>query len=94
MKPPRSLADISAASPAGVRPRAGTAPISGMRDRAAGVDRIGVGEAFLAVDHDAQPVAGIEMIGRVVRDRRRLGIGDGHRGGLHRTGCSDGVETA
>ena len=46
-------------------------------DRAAGIDRIGIGEAFLAVDHDAQLVAGIEMIGRVVA--HRFGIGDGRR---------------
>ena len=30
MKPRRSLAAMSAASPAGVRPRAGTEPISGI----------------------------------------------------------------
>ena len=46
----------------------------GHGDRAAGVDRIGVGETFLAEHHDAQLVAGIEMIGRIVAD------GDGSGG--------------
>ena len=31
-----------------------------------GIDRIGVGETFLAVDHDAQLVAGVETIGGIV----------------------------
>ena len=79
MKPRRSLADISAASPAVRAAARRNRADQRQRDRAAGVDRIGVGEAFLAVDHDAQPVAGVEMIGRVVRDRHRLGIGDRDR---------------
>ena len=37
-------------------------------DRAAGIDRIGIGETFLAVDHDAQPVAGVEPVGGVISD--------------------------
>ena len=40
-------------------------------DAAAGTDQIGVGEALLAVDHDAQPVAGIEPVGGIVHNRRR-----------------------
>ena len=62
----RSRAAMSAAKPGGVRPRAGTEPISGMVMEPPALDRVGVGEAFLAIDHDAQLVAGIEMIGRIV----------------------------
>ena len=54
---------MSAARPAGVRPRARHRADQRHGDGAAGIDRIGIGEAFLAVDHDAQLVAGIEMIG-------------------------------
>jgi len=41
------------------------------------IDCIGVGEAFLAIDHDAQLVAGIEVIGCIMR-RPPTG-GGGHR---------------
>ena len=62
------------------------------RDRAAGIDRIGIGETFLAIDHDPQPVAGIEPVGRVVS----TGIGAWHRqqgaarnrGGARRSGAA------
>ncbi len=49
-------------------------------DRAAGIDRIRIGETFLAVDHDAQLVAGIEPIGRIMGRRHWRGrIGNRHR---------------
>jgi hypothetical protein len=40
-------------------------------DGAAGIDGVGVGEAFLAIDYDAQPVAGIEPVGGIVSHRHR-----------------------
>ena len=43
-------------------------------DGAAGIDRIGVGETFLAIDHDAQLVAGIEPVLLIVSRARRPGI--------------------
>ena len=55
-------------------------------DRTAGIDGIAVGEAFLAVDHDAQPVAGVEMIGGVVAHRRRHRRGVADRHGCRRRG--------
>ena len=78
MKPPRSLADIRwpAQQQCGHTPHRADQQ---HRDRTTGVDRIGIGEAFLAVDHDAQPVAGIEVMGGIVSKQRRLRIGDRHR---------------
>ena len=64
-------------------------------DGAAGIDGIGIGEAFLAVDHDPQPVAGIEPVGRVISRPACGGIGHRDRSGAcRRTAVSDRVEIA
>ena len=48
-------------------------------DRAARIYRVSVGETFLAVDNDAELVAGVEMIGGIMSDGSGLGIGDRDR---------------
>ena len=54
-------------------------------DRAAGIDRVGVGETFLAIDHDPQFVAGIEPVRRVI-DRHGRGRIGGRCGGVSARG--------
>ncbi|MGY3593945.1 hypothetical protein ACVIGB_001994 [Bradyrhizobium sp. USDA 4341] len=75
----RSRAVISAANPG----RGAAARRHGAdqrhRDRAGRIDRVGIGQAFLAIDHDAKLVAGAKIVS--LARRLGLGIGHGHRRG-------------
>ncbi len=101
----RGIADIAAAQFAGDLSSQARRRPSARRHRAdqrhgdgaAGIDRVGVGEAVLAIDHDPQFVAGIEPIGRIMgRRHRRGGVGDGNRRRGHGVGLAVGhrVEVA
>ena len=62
-------------------------------DRTAGIDGVGIGETFLAIDHDAQFIAGIEPVLLVVGHGWRSGIGGGlniadRRGRIDRRGVT------
>ena len=85
----RGIADVAVAQPGGdLGGEFGRSPPARRHradqrhgDRAAGIDRIGIGEAFLAIDHDPQFVAGIEPVDGIMGRRHR-------RGGIdHRDGC-------
>ena len=92
--PDKTVAQASADFRSQPRRRAaarGNRTDQGHGDRAAGIDRVGVGQAFLAVDHDAQLVAGIQMIGAIVTNRHRRNVSDrrGSGGSIdHGTGRS------